>query len=57
MMAIAFDRYNVIVKGITAKPLTHGGAILKIFYVWAASIIWTVLPILGWNRYTPEGNP
>jgi r-opsin len=56
MTMIAFDRYNVIVKGITGKPLTHGGAILRIFFVWAASIIWTLLPLFGWNRYTPEGN-
>ncbi|XP_070495978.1 rhodopsin-like [Chironomus tepperi] len=56
MTMIAFDRYNVIVKGITGKPLTHGGAILRIFFVWAASILWTLLPLFGWNRYTPEGN-
>ncbi|KAG5668274.1 hypothetical protein PVAND_016221 [Polypedilum vanderplanki] len=56
MTMIAFDRYNVIVKGITAKPMTNGGAILRIFFVWAASLIWTILPLFGWNRYTPEGN-
>lgn len=56
MCMIAFDRYNVIVKGITAKPLTHSGAILRIFFVWTASITWTLLPLFGWNRYTPEGN-
>ncbi|CAG9804649.1 unnamed protein product [Chironomus riparius] len=56
MTMIAFDRYNVIVKGITGKPLTHGGAILRIFFVWAASLLWTLLPLFGWNRYTPEGN-
>ncbi|XP_070500945.1 rhodopsin-like [Chironomus tepperi] len=56
MTMIAFDRYNVIVKGISGKPLTHGGAILRIFFVWTASLIWTIIPLLGWNRYTPEGN-
>lgn len=56
MTLIAFDRYNVIVKGIAGKPLTHGGAILRILFVWVASAVWTVLPLFGWNRYTPEGN-
>jgi r-opsin len=55
MTMIAFDRYNVIVKGITAKPLTHGSAILRILFVWALSLAWTLLPLFGWNRYTPEG--
>lgn len=27
MTMIAFDRYNVIVKGLSAKPLTTGGKI------------------------------
>jgi r-opsin len=56
MTAIAYDRYNVIVKGITGKPLTHSGAVFRVFLIWTASIIWTALPLFGWNRYTPEGN-
>nr|BAJ22054.1 long wavelength-sensitive opsin [Parnassius glacialis] len=56
MTAIAFDRYNVIVKGIAAKPMTINGALLRIFAVWLSSLAWTVAPILGWNRYVPEGN-
>lgn len=56
MTMIAFDRYNVIVKGLSAKPMTHGNAILRIFFVWVASAVWTLLPLFGWNRYVPEGN-
>jgi r-opsin len=56
MMMIAFDRYNVIVKGIAGKPLSHGGAVLRILFVWAASLAWTIAPLFGWNRYVPEGN-
>lgn len=56
MTLIAFDRYNVIVKGISAKPLTHGGAVLRVLFVWAASAVWTIAPLFGWNRYVPEGN-
>nr|APY20616.1 long wavelength sensitive opsin [Lepicerus sp. CRS-2017] len=56
MMMIAVDRYNVIVKGLSAKPMTNKKAMLMIFLVWLNAAIWTVLPMVGWNRYVPEGN-
>nr|ABI97873.1 long wavelength-sensitive opsin [Coenonympha tullia] len=56
MTMIAFDRYNVIVKGIAAKPLTINGALLRVFGIWMFSLIWTVAPMFGWGRYVPEGN-
>lgn len=52
---IAFDRYNVIVKGLSAKPLTSGGAVLRIAGIWGNALVWTLLPMFGWNRYVPEG--
>lgn len=56
MTMIAYDRYNVIVKGLAGKPMTIKGAILKIVAIYAFASIWTVAPVLGWNRYVPEGN-
>jgi len=56
MIFITMDRYNVIVKGVSAEPLTSKGSLLRIAFVWIASIIWTVFPFFGWNRYVPEGN-
>jgi r-opsin len=56
MTMIAFDRYNVIVKGLAGKPLTNSGAMARIAGVWAFSLAWTVAPLFGWNRYVPEGN-
>ncbi|KAK5646225.1 hypothetical protein RI129_004689 [Pyrocoelia pectoralis] len=56
MTLIALDRYNVIVKGLSAKPLTSKGALLRIFLVWVFSAGWTIAPLFGWNRYVPEGN-
>lgn len=50
MTMIAFDRYNVIVKGLSAKPMTIKGALLKIFLIYAFSVIWTIAPMFGWNR-------
>lgn len=50
MTMIAFDRYNVIVKGIAAKPMTNNGALLRILGIWAFSLAWTLAPFFGWNR-------
>nr|APY20599.1 long wavelength sensitive opsin [Dastarcus helophoroides] len=56
MTFIALDRYNVIVKGLSAQPLTKKSAMLRILLIWAMSTGWTVAPLFGWNRYVPEGN-
>lgn len=48
---IAFDRYNVIVKGIAAKPMTNNGALLRILGIWLFSLGWTLAPFFGWNRW------
>ncbi|KAL7645981.1 UNVERIFIED_CONTAM: hypothetical protein RMT77_002878 [Armadillidium vulgare] len=56
MMCITLDRYNVIVRGVSAEPLSTKGSVLRILFVWAVSLIWTILPFLGWNKYVAEGN-
>lgn len=56
MTMIALDRYNVIVKGISAAPMTNKTAMLRILFVWAFALLWTLAPMFGWNRYVPEGN-
>ncbi|KAK8786428.1 hypothetical protein V5799_023795 [Amblyomma americanum] len=56
MVMITLDRYNVIVRGVAAAPLTHKKAALMIFFVWFWSVTWTILPFFGWSRYVPEGN-
>jgi len=56
MTMIAIDRYTVIVKGLSAKPLDTKGAMVRILFVWLFSAAWTIIPLFGWNRYVPEGN-
>uniref|UniRef100_A0A182K286 G-protein coupled receptors family 1 profile domain-containing protein n=1 Tax=Anopheles christyi TaxID=43041 RepID=A0A182K286_9DIPT len=56
MTMIALDRHNVIVRGLAGKPLTNTGAILRILTCWLIGVVWGILPMLGWNRYVPEGN-
>jgi r-opsin len=47
---IAFERYNVIVKGMSGTPLTRAGALLRIVFIWAFALVWTLAPMFGWNR-------
>ncbi|XP_012261693.1 rhodopsin-like isoform X2 [Athalia rosae] len=56
MTAIALDRYNVIVKGMSGTPFTIKKAILEILLIWLFGFVWSILPMVGWNRYVPEGN-
>jgi len=56
MTLIAYDRYCVIVKGMSRKPLTATAAVLRLMVVWTICGIWSLLPLFGWNRYVPEGN-
>jgi len=56
MVMIAVDRYNIIVNGISARPMTTKNAFSRILGIWIWSAVWTVIPLFGWNRYVPEGN-
>ncbi|XP_058789766.1 rhodopsin-like [Phymastichus coffea] len=56
MTAIAYDRYNVIVKGMNATPLTICRAITQVIVIWTHGLLWALFPLFGWNRYIPEGN-
>ncbi|XP_025075742.1 rhodopsin-like isoform X4 [Pogonomyrmex barbatus] len=56
MTAIALDRYNVIVKDMAGKPLTIKKALLEILLIWIFALVWTILSMVGWNSYVPEGN-
>nr|APY20565.1 long wavelength sensitive opsin 1 [Brassicogethes aeneus] len=56
MAFIALDRYNVIVKGLNAKPFTKKTASLWILLIWTMAIGWSLAPLFGWNRFVPEGN-
>jgi r-opsin len=56
MTMIALDRYNVIVKGLAGTPLTIKGAMMRNAFVWIFSLMWTLAPMFGWGKYSPEGN-
>ena len=55
MVAIGYDRYNVIVKGFTGKKISSGLAFLIIILVWTYSIGICIGPFFGWGAYKVEG--
>ncbi|XP_023339009.1 compound eye opsin BCRH1 [Eurytemora carolleeae] len=55
MIMIGYDRYNVIVKGLSAKKITKMKAFLMISTVWIYAILSTSGPFLGWGAYSLEG--
>jgi len=52
---ISFDRYNVIVNGVSGTPLTKGRAMFYLLFCWCYAIGWSLPPFFGWGRYIPEG--
>jgi len=52
---ITYDRYNVIVHGVSGKPLTWGRAYAMVALVWIYGAGTSIPPFLGWGRYIPEG--
>ncbi|ROT82378.1 opsin 1 [Penaeus vannamei] len=52
---ISYDRYNVIVKGVSGTPLTSGRATAFVLFAWIYAIAWSLPPFFGWGKYIPEG--
>jgi len=52
---ISFDRYNVIVNGVSGTPLTSGRSLIMILFCWLYAVGWSLPPFFGWGRYIPEG--
>ena len=52
---ISYDRYNVIVKGLSAPPLTYSKVIGFIIFNWLWALGWSVGPMVGWGYYMLDG--
>lgn len=53
IILIGYDRYNVIVKGLSGKKITPGIAFLMIVYAFGYATAVCILPMLEvWGRYT-----
>ena len=48
-------RYLVFSNQITLRSITYKTCFLTILICVILSLIWTVVPLLGWSYYSPEG--
>ena len=55
MVAIGYDRYNVIVKGFAGTKITPVRALLIVVLIWAYSVGICIGPFFGWGAYKTEG--
>ncbi|XP_046439853.1 compound eye opsin BCRH2-like [Daphnia pulex] len=55
MAVIAYDRYNVIVKGMAGTKMTSKRAATLIACCWIYATGWSITPYFGFGRYIPEG--
>jgi r-opsin len=51
---ISFDRYNAIVRGFAAKPLTFCKVFVILFVVWTWALAWSIGPLF-FGGYAMEG--
>ncbi|XP_046633109.1 compound eye opsin BCRH2-like [Daphnia pulicaria] len=55
MAVIAYDRYNVIVKGMAGTKMTSKREATLIACCWIYATGWSITPYFGFGRYIPEG--
>ena len=56
MVVIGYDRYNVIVKGMSGTRITAGKAMAIILAVWGYAVGISLPPLMDlWGGYTTEG--
>ncbi len=51
MVLIGYDRFNVIVKGLSGTKITRCKALMMILIVWIYSVLCSIPPFLGWGGY------
>ncbi|KAK8375794.1 hypothetical protein O3P69_008503 [Scylla paramamosain] len=55
LTAISLDRYRVVRLSITPRMSSKSQTRVVVWVVWVTSVVMATIPLLGWNRYVPEG--
>jgi len=55
LVFISYDRYNVIVRGFAAKPLTYFKVFIILCFVWVYATLWSIGPLFGFGGYALDG--
>lgn len=55
LVAISYDRFNVIVRGFSGTPLTFSRSVSIITLSWVWALGWSICPLIGWGSYAMDG--
>lgn len=55
LIFISWDRYNVIVRGFAAKPLTFMKVMIFVVIIWLYATFWSIGPLVGFGGYALDG--
>ena len=55
LIFISYDRFNVVVRGMQATPLTFGKVFIFLIIVWVWSGLWAAGPFFGFGLYALDG--
>ncbi|MPC37709.1 Ocellar opsin [Portunus trituberculatus] len=55
LTAISLERYRVVRLSITPSMSSKSQTRVVVWVVWMTSGVMATIPLLGWNRYVPEG--
>ena len=55
MVVIGYDRYNVIVRGMSGTKITSGKAVIILALLWIYGVLSCAPPFVGWGGYSLEG--
>ena len=55
LVFISYDRFNVIVRGFNAKPLTYCRVFTFLLIIWIYASFWAVGPLVGYGTYALDG--
>uniref|UniRef100_A0AAY4CG97 G-protein coupled receptors family 1 profile domain-containing protein n=1 Tax=Denticeps clupeoides TaxID=299321 RepID=A0AAY4CG97_9TELE len=52
---LAYERYNVVCTPMAGFKMNVGRSCQGLLFVWLFCLFWSVMPLLGWSSYGPEG--
>ncbi|CAG7833307.1 unnamed protein product [Allacma fusca] len=55
LIFISYDRYNVVVNGVAARPLSYGKVMVFLLFIWAFASFWAIGPLVGYGSYALDG--
>jgi len=55
LVFVSFDRYNVIVRGFAAKPLSYMKVFVFVTFIWLYAAFWSIGPFFGFGGYALDG--